>query len=216
VHRIQLQLLRLAGETNLGESTLREIGTLVGEKSPQKVKHHLNQLEKRGLIRIDRARRRIEKIVGGSVTGLLTKARLLTVPVLGSANAGPAMLSAIENIEGYLNISSTFLGRRANRNLFALRVSGPSMNRAVIDNKRIEDGDYAIVDSDDRLPKDGDVVLSIIDGMANIKRFHHDKENKEIVLLSESTYDFPPIVIHEDDDFLINGKIVHIVKKLRR
>lgn len=208
MHRIQQQLLQLAGETNLGELSLRDMGKMVGEESPQKIKHHLNQLEKRGLIRVDRASRLIKKTEGGSVTGLLTKARLLTVPLLGSANAGPATLYAEGNVEGYLKISSTFVGRRANRKLFALRVSGPSMNRATIDDKAIEDGDYVIIDSEDRVPKNGDIVLSIIDGMANIKRFHLDRRNRQIALAADSTLHFPPIYIHESDDFIINGKVI--------
>ncbi|MEA2206530.1 MAG: repressor LexA [Blastocatellia bacterium] len=216
MHRIQEQLLRLAGQFNLGELSLRVVGRMVDEESPQKIKHHLNQLEKRGLIRVDRSKRLIEKISGGSVSGLLTKGRLLSVPILGSANAGPATIYAESNLEGYLKISSTFVGRRASHKLFALRVSGPSMNRATIDNKRIEDGDYVIVDSDDRVPKDGDIVLSIIDGMVNIKRFHLDRKNRQIALAADSTLDFPPIYIHESDDFSINGKIIQIVKKPRR
>ncbi|HKB68335.1 MAG TPA: S24 family peptidase [Pyrinomonadaceae bacterium] len=213
MHRIQQQLLQLAGQTNLGERTLRVVAKMIGEESPQKVKHHLNQLEKRGLIRVDRSRHLIERTEGGPVSGLLNKRQLLTLPLLGSANAGPATLYAEENIEGYLKISSTFVGRRANRKLFALRVSGPSMNRATIDNKRIEDGDYVIIDSEDRLPKHGDIVLSIIDGMANIKRFYLDKANRQIALAADSAFDFPPIYIHETDDFSINGKVIQIIKK---
>ena len=90
---------------------------------------------------------------------------------------------------------------------------GPSMNRATIDNKRIEDGDYVIIDSDDCVPKDGDIVLSIIDGMANIKRFHWDKKNRQIALAADSTLRFPPIYIHESDAFSINGKVIQVVKK---
>jgi repressor LexA len=118
VHRIQEQLLQLAAQTNLGAFSLRDIGEMIG---PQKIKHHLNQLEKRGLIRVDRASRTIEKTASRTAPGLLTNARLLMVPLLGSANAGPALLFADQNIEGYLKISSTFLERRANRKLFALR-----------------------------------------------------------------------------------------------
>ena len=213
MHRLQEQLLQLAGQTNLGERSLREIGKIVGEGSPQKVKHHLNQLEKRGLIRVDRAKRLVEKISGGRSTGLLTKAKLLTVPLLGSASAGPATLYAESNIEGYLKISATFFGRRASHKLFALRVSGPSMNQARIDNKSIEDGDYVIIDSDDCVPKNGDIVLSVIDGMANIKRFHLDRKNRQIALAADSTLHFPPIYIHESDAFIINGKVIQIIKK---
>ncbi|HZT34945.1 MAG TPA: hypothetical protein VFA15_03425, partial [Nitrososphaera sp.] len=56
-------------------------------------------------------------------------------------------------------------------------------------------------------------VLSVIDKMANIKRYHFDKENNQIVLMSESTQSFPPIHIHPDDDYSINGKVIKVIKK---
>jgi len=213
MHVLQQKLLRLAREKNLGQYTLREIGAMVDEHSPQKIKHHLNQLEKRGLIRVDRIKGVIEGTQQRSVNGLLKSAKLIAIPILGAANAGPANLLAESNIEGYLRISSTFIGRRMSHRLFALKVDGPSMNRAELDGKKIEDGDYVIVDSQDRSPKEGDIVLSIIDGMANIKRFHWDKKNRQIALVSNSTHDLPPIYIHESDDFIINGKVVQVIKK---
>jgi repressor LexA len=215
MHLLQQKILKLAHEFNLGQHTLRQIGEMVGEVSPQKIKHHLQQLEKRGLIRIDKIKGIIEKSAQGSVSGLLTSARLLSIPILGSANAGPALLLAEQNIEGYLRISSTFIGTRARHHLFALKVDGPSMNRAVIDDKKIENGDYVIVDADARSPKDGQIVLSVIDGMANIKRFRRDSKHKQIVLMSDSTQNFPPVYIHESDDFAINGTVIQVGKKPR-
>ena len=215
MHKLQEKILKISQEKNLGQYTLRQIGELIGVRSPQMVKHHLDQLEKKGLIRVDRAKRVIEKAGRKWVSGLLKNARLLAIPVLGSANAGPARLFAEENIEGYLRVSSTMIPVPSTRKLFALRVDGPSMNRALVREKTIEDGDYVIIDSTDRDPKNGDIVLSVIDGMANIKTFYHDKENKQIVLVSESTHGFPPISIHESDDYMINGKVVQVVKKPR-
>jgi len=213
MHELQRKLLVLAGEKNLGQYSLREIGAMVGERSAQKIKHHLNQLEKRGLIRIDKARARIESATEGWVAGLLRKAKLLSVPVLGSANAGPACVFAEPNIEGYLRISSTLLAEHASHRLFALKVDGPSMNRAEVHGKRIEDGDYVIIDSEHVSAQDGDIVLSIIDGMANIKRFCRDDDHEQIALASESTHVFPPVYIHSHDDYHINGKVVQVVKK---
>jgi len=215
MHELQQRLLKLAQVKNLGQYTLRELGKMVGEDSAQKIKHHLNQLEKRGLIRVNKQTGIIEKTERGWVTSLLKGARLLAIPILGAANAGPANRLAEANIEGYLRVSSTLLGKVAKHRLFALKVDGPSMNRAEVDMKRIENGDYVIIDSEDRNAKEGDIVLSIIDGMSNIKRFHWDKKNKQIALVSDSTHDFPPIYMHEEDDFMINGKVVQVIKKPR-
>jgi SOS-response transcriptional repressor LexA len=213
MHELQKKLLILAQDENLGTYTLRALGAKVGERSPQKIKHHLGQLEKRGLIRVDRGNSLIEKTQQGRVTSLLKGAQLLSIPILGAANAGPANRMAEAYVEGYLRISSTFLGSSSKRKLFALKVDGPSMNRAEVDGKRIQNGDYVIIDSEARNPRDGDVVLCIIDGMANIKRYHRDKINKQVALISDSTHRFPPIYIHQDDDFMINGKVVQVIKK---
>ncbi len=211
-------LLALAGEKNLGQMTLREIGALINEKSPQKVKHHLQQLEQKGLIKVDKNKKMITKVKKEWEQGMLGEGRILSIPILGAVNAGPAQIYADTNIEGFLKVSSALLNPapRDAQTYLALKVVGPSMNRAEIDGKRIEDGDYVIVDIADRYGfVDGDIVLSIIDGMANIKRFHHDKKSRMVVLTSDSTKDFPPIYIHETDNYMINGKVVQVIKKPR-
>ncbi len=216
MHELQQKLLKLTQDKNLGQHTLREVGALIGEKSPQKIKHHLQQLEKRGLIRIDKSRGIIEKAEGGLIASVLKNAKLLSIPILGSANAGPAQVFAETNIEGYLRVSTSLLRYPKNHRLFALKVDGPSMNKAQVNGKKIEDGDYIIIDSEDRFAEDGDVVLSVIDGLANVKRYYVDEENNQILLMSDSTQDFPAIHIHKDDNFMINGKVVGVVKKPKR
>jgi len=206
MHKIQGQLLRLIEEKNLNGLTLREIGNFIGEKFPQKIKHHLDQLEKKGFIIINHR----EKSYSRKKLSSMTKG-LLSVPIVGTANCGAATIFANENIEGYLKISKTILNKC--KNIFAIRAQGLSMNQSNIGGKNIEDGDYLIIDSDDTSPQDGDIILSVIDDMANIKKFVWDEENNQIVLVSQSTKDIPPIYIHEDDSFLINGKIIQVIKK---
>jgi len=215
MHTIQEKLLELAKIKNLALFSLREVGVFIGETSPQKIKHHMSQLEKRGLLNIDKAKGVI-KNTRDNWNKKTSKGQgtLLSIPILGYASAGPATAIAEENIEGFLRISESLIRPRPTSHvLFAIRVKGPSMNRAMIEKKKIEDGDYVIVDTTDRNPKNGDVVLSIIDGMANIKRFYRDDENKQIILISDSNQDFPPIYIHENDNYIINGKVVQVIKK---
>src|ERR1043165_4346625 len=102
MHELQWKLLNLAEDDNLGRYTLRALGAMIGEGAPQKIKHHLTQLEKRGLIRIDRSKSLIERTRQGSVTSSLKGARLLSIPILGAANAGAANLAVQTHIEGYL------------------------------------------------------------------------------------------------------------------
>ena len=207
MHPIQEKLLKLLDQKILEDMTLRDIGTLIKEPLPQKVKHHLEQLEKKGFIKYDRKNKTISKIK----LGLKTLSPFISVPVIGSANCGPATIFANENIEGYLKISKNILSKC--KNVFAIKAQGLSMNKSNINGMSIEDGDYLIIDSDYRTPKNGDVVLSVIDDMANIKKYIFDEENNQIVLVSQSTKDIPPIYVHEDDSFMINGKAIQVIKK---
>jgi len=207
MHTIQEKILNLVESKNLSGLTLREIGELIGEKFPQKIKHHLDQLKKKGFLVIDTKNKKIAKKIHTSSI----QSNMLSVPIVGSASCGPATIFANENIEGYIKISRSLLKKC--KNIFAIRAQGLSMNKSIVNGNNIEDGDYLIIDSSDTSPSTGDVVLSIIDEMANIKKYVWDEENNQIVLVSESTKDIPPIYIHEDDSFMINGKVIQVIKK---
>ena len=53
MHKIQEKIMNVVNSKNLSGMTLRAIGDLIGESSPQKIKHHLGQLAQRGAIKID-------------------------------------------------------------------------------------------------------------------------------------------------------------------
>lgn len=146
-----------------------------------------------------------------SLQGTLSGFEFISVPLVGSANCGPALLLAEENIEGYLTVKKDLLPRASG--IFALRASGNSLNRAKIKGKNIENGDMVLINSEDRNIRDGDYVLSIISGAANLKKYKFDHKNHQIVLLSESTENFKPIIIMPGDDFAINGKVVGVIKR---
>lgn len=209
----QHKLYQLIQAQDLGKLSLRQIAGLIGaDNKPQIVKHHLLQLEKAGLIQLNLDAGIIKAIKQGYVKGA-TKSMLYSIPLYGAANCGPANIIAEDRIEGYLKVSSRMLPR-IKQNLYALKADGPSMNLAKIrDEVTIEDGDFVIVDSTYRSPKDGDIVVAVIDGMATIKRYRVDKENQQILLVAESTEKFLPIFIHEGDDFLVSGKVVDVIKK---
>lgn len=185
-------------------------------ESPQKMKHHLLQLQKKGFLAIDRDRGLMGRSSStpGWAKGLAEKtSRLFSIPVIGTANCGPATIFAEQNFQGFLRVSSKLVGRSQPTGLFAIKTDGSSMNRAVIDGKNIEDGDYVIVNSEDTAPKTNDVVLAIIDNKATIKRFIDDRQNGQIVLRADSSHDYEPIHLHPDDDFSVNGKIVAVIKQ---
>ena len=217
MHPIQEKLLELSKKENLAKLSLREMAKLIGmpRESPQKIKHHTLQLQKKGFITIDRNQGVMSRAGDASslVSGLLKKtSQLFSIPIVGIANCGPATIFAEENFQGFLKVSSKLLSKSKPDGLFAIKADGSSMNRAEISGKTIEDGDYMVVDSQELNPTTGDVVLAIIENKATIKRFIDDRQNGQIVLKADSSFDYEPIFLHPEDEFSINGKVVGIIK----
>ncbi len=217
MHPIQVKILTLSKQKNLAELSLREIANAIGmtNESPQKIKHHLLQLQKKGFITIDRNKGIMRKAEHTPTwaKGLLNKtSQLFSIPIIGTANCGPATIFAEENFQGFLKVSSKLLGRSKPAGLFAIKTDGSSMNRASINGKRIEDGDYVIVDRNKLDVQPKDIVLTIIDNKATIKRFIDDRKNGQVILKADSSFDYEPIYLHPDDEFSINGKVIGVIK----
>jgi len=206
LHPIQSKLLNIVEKINLKTNSLRQVGKLIDVDHPQKVLHHIEQLEKKGIIKIDKRNGKIKRIRKEKIQ----KSNFVVIPILGAANCGDANIFADEYLDGYLKISKSIIND--NKNIFAIKASGNSMNKANIKEKNIEDGDYIIIDGEKRNPKSGDYVLSVIDETANIKKFFINND-ETISLMSESTEKHPMIVIHSDDKFMINGIVENVIKK---
>lgn len=213
MHNTQAQLLTLTKTHNLGNMSLRQIAKVIGlEGKPQIIKYHLLQLEKAGLIQMD-LEKRVIKAVKRGFNVQTAKSLFYSLPIVGSANCGPATLFADESIEGYLKVSTKMLPRKK-QDLYVIVAAGSSMNKAEVHpGVVIEDGDYVVVNSADKTPKNGDIVVAVIDGMATIKRYREHKAQNRIVLEADSTESYLPIFIHEDDDFVISGKVVDVIKR---
>ena len=215
MHIIQEKILKLAKKQDLTGLTLRKLGELVGEPgSPQKIKHHLDRLVAKGLLLVDAD----GKSMRPASSGLDEKSKIASLPIVGSANCGEALTCADQKVEEYMKISVKLLGDRlANKlgDLYVLRAVGNSMNRADINGKSVDDGDYLIVDKTRVTPMNGEYVVSIIGGLANIKKFLADKNSHQVILISESSQNIAPIYIHEDDyaDYLVCGRVVDVIKK---
>ena len=90
MHPIQQKLLELARSKNLAQITLREMAAEIGlpDESPQKVKHHLQQLQKKGLLIIDRSAGTMSRAASKPTIarGLVkASATLFSIPIVGTA-----------------------------------------------------------------------------------------------------------------------------------
>lgn len=205
MHPIQKRILDLFKESDVIELKLRPIAREIGEEHPQKIKHHLQQLEQNGFIAIDNDSRQIIRIRGD-----IPEKAFVRLPIMGAANCGKATALADGTIEDFLQISRGLLPPLDISSLYVLRARGDSMNAANINGKNIEDGDYVIVQKSDNAPQNRDLVVSILDSYANIKRFY--QRDDEIALISESTRNYPPIFIYEGDAYEIAGKVIKVIK----
>lgn len=205
MHHIQQKILNLVSNINLKRDGLRQIGRLIGGQHPFKVDYHLKKLEENGFIKINKKTGDIKKIKSDSQENGM----FFSIPVLGGANCGEANIFADEQLEGYIKVSKNIL--KVGDGMIAIKASGNSMNKAFVDGKNIENNDYVVVDTK-KQSKHGDYILAIIDNCANIKRLFVDTKNKVMSLISESTENHPKIFIHENDNFLINGVVKHVIK----
>lgn len=203
---------------NLGSPSLEEIANHFSDflSYPSSAHYHLKKLQDEGYLERESNHPRSIAIYPDKEvkSPFLKEAGLdaIRVPILGAANAGAATIFAEENVEGYLKISRSLVKNK--ENIFVLRVEGDSMNKAHLDGKNFKEGDFVLIDSEYKDPKNGDYVLSIIDGCANLKKFEQNQKTGAIMLLSESTNPMhKPIYISSEDNFMINGKIISVIKK---
>lgn len=206
--QIVLQAIKQFFSENGTMPTIREIQEVSGKlglklKSLRSFFLYLNELEEKGFIERTSEDR-------GIILKGVTKDGFLDVPVFGMANAGAATMFADQYIEGYLKVSKRIV--RDSRNVFAVQVSGTSMNKARVNGKTIQSGDFILVDSTWKHYNNGDRVLVVINGMATVKTYR-TVDGKNIVLLPESSdKKHKPIFLTEEDDFVINGKVIDVLK----
>ena len=138
--------------------SVREICAAVGLKSTSTVHAHLNNLEKRGLIRRDSTKPRALELTDGS------GARGRAVPLVGKVTAGVPIL-AQQNIEEYFTLPQNVIGFD---DAFVLSVQGESMIEA-----GILDGDFVVVRKQESA-ENGDIVVAMIDDEATVKRIYYE------------------------------------------
>lgn len=194
--------------------SLEEIKDHFNLASPSTAHYYVSKLEEEGYLKKESNSPRAISVEPDETLDYSPskKAGSFSIPLLGSANAGAATIFADENVEGFLRVPKNKL--RNKENVFALRVDGDSMNKARLNGKHFESGDFVLVDGNYEAPKNGDYVVSIIDNCANIKKFERNVKTGEIRLVSESSNPtHKPIYISSQDNFAVNGKIVEVIKK---
>ena len=119
------------------------------------------------------------------------------IPIVGSIAAGKPIL-ATENIESHLLLGQEYKAD------FALKIKGDSM----ID-VGINDGDLALIIKD-RPVTNGDIYAVLVDGEATLKKVY---KNDNFLTLQPCNSKYEPLVVKEEDNPYIVGKLSGIVRK---
>lgn len=167
--------------------TVREIGRHFGFRSTGTTRDYLMALERKGYLRLKK----------GIARGIELLLPATGVPLLGRVSAGKP-IDAVENIEGYLDVSGIFKDRNG---LFLLRVNGESMRDA-----GILPGDIAVVKKQ-ATAMNGDIVVAMVNSETIIKRF---RMLKDCVKLESAHPAYSPIVSR---DVKVLGKVIGIIRR---
>jgi len=159
--------------------SVREIGEAVGLSSSSTVHNHLNQLERRGLIKRDPSKSRTVQLVADAEIAEQRR-NAVSVPIVGNVAAGSPIL-AEQNIEDHILLSSDL----AQDGYFLLRVRGDSMVNAGILND-----DLVLVRPQHEAPN-GSIVVALVEGDATVKRF--ERADGHVKLIAENPA-YEPIV----------------------
>jgi repressor LexA len=174
-----LEYIRYQNKVRNYPPSVREIGEAVGLSSSSTVHNHLNQLERRGLIRRDPSKSRTVQLVSDENVDKQRR-NAVSVPIVGNVAAGAPIL-AEQNIEDHILLSSE-LAQDGN---FLLRVRGDSMINA-----GILDGDLVLVKPQQEA-SNGNIVVALVDNDATVKRF--ERGNGHVKLIAENPA-YEPIV----------------------
>ena len=179
--------------------TVREIGSSLGVSSPATIHAHLENLERKGVIRRKETKNRaIEFLVDNEFAK--KEAEVVDVPLLGKITAG-SPIEAIQNPGEYFSLPAYLIPK--NKEVFTLKVSGESMINA-----GILDGDIVIVERQNTA-RNGQIVVAMTDeNEVTLKTFY--KESNYFRLQPENdTMD--PIIL---DNVSILGIAIGLYRKL--
>jgi SOS-response transcriptional repressor LexA len=175
---------------------------LLNQKSKRWVVQYLEALEKKWFLSRWRWYRSIS--LGNSVWFQTT----MNIPILGYANAWTPLVDASESSYWVLPISKKIISWDE-QNYFILKVEWTSMNNFDVKWKIIDNGSYVLIKKDEVSTNSSDAFLFVVNWAATLKKFKKDWDN--IYLLPESKDDYhKPIILSEDDNLMINGKIMDV------
>lgn len=180
--------------------TVREVQAALGFRAVQSAQEHLDKLVAEGkLLRAGRISR------GYKLPELhQRRTSIRLVPIVGRVAAG-SFSFAVEDLDGYVPLEATRLGKLREDPFFALRVRGESMTGA-----GIFPGDVVLVRRQSNASS-GDIVVALVGDEATVKTLRIDRGR---VSLHPHNPSFDVIRIDPESELTILGKVVEVRRYL--
>lgn len=194
-------ITKFIGE-NAKAPTIEELTMLLSQKSKRWVVQYLEALEKKWFLTRWRWYRSI------SLWNNIWFQTTLNIPILGYANAWTPLVDANETSYWILPISKKII-TWSEQNYFILKVEWTSMNNFMINWKFIDNWSYVLIKKDEVNTNSKDAFLFVVNGAATLKKFKRDGDT--IYLLPDSKDEYhKPIILSQDDNLMINGKVMDV------
>jgi len=187
--------------------SVREIAKAVDLASTSAVHHHLQALEREGLLERGASHSRAIRVMPSAAMRSSSPSALIpqlavdsrVLPIIGEIAAGGP-------IEAYQDASETMTvpdAVIANGDAYVLRVRGDSMIDA-----HITDGDFVVI-RPQQTARDGDIVVAQVEENAvTLKRFFKEKNR---VRLQPANDSYPPQFY---DNVNIQGKLIGVIRRV--
>lgn len=182
--------------------TIEELQDLTHQKSKRWVVQYLEALEKRGFITRWTWFRSIRLWNG------IWFQTMLNIPILWIANAWRPLAYADQYEYWTLPISKSLVSGTEN-DYFIVKVEWTSMNEFKVNDKYIENWSYVLIDKREKVINTRDAFLFVVDNAATLKIPKKEGNNMYLIPKSRDTY-HNPIIVCEDDNVLVNWKVVDV------
>ena len=176
--------------------SFEEIAESFGYSSLATVHEHLSNLERKGYIRKSYNESRSIELVGRN-----NGSPVVELPLLGAVAAGLPIEAVGDNET--LAVPPDMISRR--RDNYVLRVEGNSMIE-----EQIRDGDYIVVQAQDRA-EDGQMVVALVGGeAATVKKLYREANGQ--IRLQPANATMRPILV-DAADVRVQGVVVGVIRK---
>jgi repressor LexA len=196
-----LEVITACAERGEPLSTYAELAAAIGLSSRSRVSELIARLEKEGLIEVRRS------TTGRVRTGTIRPAGLRpsrTVPVLGRVAAGVPILAQTDDLVDLVSLPAD---RARGAEVYMLEVKGESMI-----GDGILEGDHVVV-AVDSCPAQGSIAVVLIGEEATVKHVYYERD---ALRLKSSNPAFPDLVYGPEDNPVVQGRVIGVVRWLPR